>query len=74
MNEFNRGEDPGRLDASRFDGASLPTPRTDEIRHVTLESLLERVDEALAAIASLDQFEAEMHGSLGLSGAERPRT
>lgn len=78
MNEFNRsdglGRDdgPSRLDASRFDGASFPAPRTDEIRHVTIEALLERVDEALAAIASLDQLETEILESVDLGGVEPP--
>ena len=78
MNEFDRSEGfgrgggSGRLDASRFDGASFPTPRTDEVRHVTLEALLERVDEALDAIASLDQLEAEMYGALRTGDAEPP--
>ena len=78
MNEFDRSEGLGRgggsdrLDASRFDGPSFLTPRTDEIRHVTLDALLERIDEALDAIASLDQFEAEMYGPPGIDGAEPP--
>lgn len=54
-------------ESNRFDGASVPTPRTDEIRHVTLESLLDRIDEALAAIASLD-----LGDSRDLEGSERP--
>lgn len=73
MQEFDHSGRTGRTSAKRFDGASVPAPRTDEIRHVTLESLLNRVDEALDAIASLDRIDdLGLSDSLDLDGAGPP--